>query len=154
MKVFHLKFNKETDGDWYFDFLGEVYLPDTLKMARGSDLLCEYLAEKEGHPDYAIIDVTFYDNLIAERVPDIVLTLLGKDDDGYVYHSLISDGTPPIINRDCHTIEIAEACLISILFYECDHLLPGKPFIQYNNGPRFYITQHTQPRRINIYIKH
>ena len=156
MRVVQLKFNKKANGDWYYDFPGHVFFYGRLKMDRGSDLLCEYVAEKEGHPDYAIIDATISDNLIAERAPDISLTLSfpQKDDDGAIYYCKTIDGTPPVVVRDGQRKEISEVCLISLLFHNCNYLLPGEPYIEAGDGKRFYITHQSQPHRINIYIKH
>ena len=156
MKVYHLRFHKDANGDWYYDYPGEVFWYGSLKMAHDSDFLCEYVAEKEGHPDYAIINATISDNLIAERAPDISLTLsfLQMDDDGVIYHCITNDGTPPAITRDGQIKEISEVCLISLLFNNCYYLSPGEPFLESRNGRRFHMTQHIQPDKINIYIKH
>ena len=64
MKVFHLKFNKGSDGCWYIDFPGYPFDHHNLMMVAGANLLCQYVAGKEGHPDYAVVDVTTGDHLI------------------------------------------------------------------------------------------
>ena len=47
MKVFHLIFNKEADGDWYIHFPNYPFSHHNLLMVAGADLLCEYAAKKE-----------------------------------------------------------------------------------------------------------
>ena len=58
MKVFHLKFNKEADAHWYIDLPHYPFAHHNLMMVAGADRLCQYGADKEGHPDYALVDVT------------------------------------------------------------------------------------------------
>ena len=67
-RVFHLIFNKEADGDWYIDFPGYPFSHHNLMMVAGADLLCAYVAEKEGHPNRAVVDVTINDHLLDGRV--------------------------------------------------------------------------------------
>ena len=55
-KVFHLRFNKEADGDWYIDFPGYPFAHHNLMMVAGANQLCAYVAEKEGHPCRAVVD--------------------------------------------------------------------------------------------------
>ena len=57
-RVFHLAFNKEADGDWYIEFPGYPFAHHNLMMVAGADQLCAYVAEKEGHPTRAVVDVT------------------------------------------------------------------------------------------------
>ena len=77
-------------------------------MVAGADMLCEYVAEKEGHPDYAVIVVTTGDNLIDGKVPDIVMNRVKK---GYraIYHNNMDDGTPPVVKRNGQPLLIVEA---------------------------------------------
>lgn len=79
-KVFHLKFNKESDGAWYIEFPGYPFAHHNLMMVAGADMLCEYVAHEEGHPDRAVVDVTINNHLLDERVPDIVME---RTDKGY-----------------------------------------------------------------------
>ena len=72
-RVFHLKFNKEADGDWYIDFPGYPFAHHNLMMVAGANQLCAYVAEKEGHPRRAVVDVTINDHLLDGRVPDITM---------------------------------------------------------------------------------
>ena len=71
MKIFHLKFNKEADGDWYIDFPGYPFAHHNLMMVAGANQLCAYVAEKQGHPDCAVVDVTLDDKLLEGRSLDI-----------------------------------------------------------------------------------
>ena len=100
MKVFHLKFNKETDGCWYIDFPGYPFDHHNLMMVAGADMLCEYVAEKEGHPGYAVVDVTTGDKLVDDRTPD-----------------KMEDGLPPFVKRDGQLLLITEAwiCPVTLL---------------------------------------
>ena len=130
MKVFHLKFNKESDGDWYIDFPNYPFDHHNLMMVAGANMLCEFAAEKEGHPDYAVVDVTIGDNLIDGRVPDIVMTRFKKGY-GATYHNMMPDGLPPFVIRNGQTLLVSEAwiCPVTILVL------------------------HGYPKQINIYIK-
>ena len=53
-RTFHLKFNKESDGAWYIEFPGYPLAHHNLMMVAGADKLCQYVAEKEGHPNRAV----------------------------------------------------------------------------------------------------
>ena len=57
MKVFHLKFNKESDGCWYIEFPGYPFAHHNLMMVAGADRLCDYVAQMEGHLDRAVVDI-------------------------------------------------------------------------------------------------
>lgn len=73
MKVFHLNFNKEADGNRYIDFPGYPFAHRNLMMVAGANLLCEHVAVREGHPDLAVIDVTLDSDRLDGRQPDIVM---------------------------------------------------------------------------------
>ena len=130
MKVFHLKFNKEADGDWYIDFPGYPFDHHNLMMVAGANMLCEYVAEKEGHPNYAIVDVTTGDNLIGKKVPDVVMSRF-KLGYGASYHNKTADGLPPFVKRDGQLLLIPEAWICPVTL-----LVLGK-----------------YPKQINIYLK-
>ena len=130
MKVFHLKFNKESDGDWYIDFPGYPFDHHNLMMVAGANMLCEYVAEKEGHPDYAEVDVTTGNKLIDGRTPDIVMTRYKKGY-GATYHNQMPDGLPPFVIRDGKVILVPDAWLCPVTL-----LVLGR-----------------YPKQINLYIK-
>jgi len=116
MKVFHLKFNLEDDGSWYIDFPGYPFAHHNLMMVAGADQLCRYIAEREGHPKYALVDVTTGDNLIEGKTPDVVMTRYEKGY-GASYHNATPDGTPPVIDNDGFEITVADAwiCPVTLL---------------------------------------
>ena len=130
MKVFHLKFNKEADGKWYIDFPGYPFDHHNLMMVAGANLLCQYVAEKEGHPDFAVVDVTTGDNRIDGRKPDIVMARF-KQGYGASYHNTIPDGTAPAVSSKERRIEVSEAWICPVTL-----LVLGR-----------------YPKQINIYIK-
>lgn len=130
MKVFHLKFNKEADGDWYIDFPGYPFDHHNLMMVAGANMLCEYVAEKEGHPDCAIVDVTTGDNLIDGKTADITMTRIKKGY-GATYQNKMEDGLPPFVKRDGQFLLISEAWICPVTL-----LVLGR-----------------YPKQINIYIK-
>ena len=131
MKVFHLKFNKEADGCWYIDFPGYPFDHHNLMMVAGADMLCEYVAEKEGHPDCAVVDVTTGDKLIDGKIPDITMIRLKKSY-GATYQIKMADGLAPFIKRDGQLLLISEAWICPVTL-----LVLGR-----------------YPKKINIYIKH
>ena len=131
MKVFHLKFNKEADGDWYIDFPGYPFDHHNLMMVAGANMLCEYVAEKEGHPDCAIVDVTTGDNLIDGKTADITMTRIRKSY-GATYQNKIEDGRPPIVRNDGKHLSISEAWICPVTL-----LVLGR-----------------YPKQINLYLKH
>lgn len=131
MKVYHLKFNKESDGDWYIDFPGYPFAHHNLMMVAGANLLCQWAAEREGHPDCALVDVTTGDNLRGGKEPDIVMTRYKKGYGAY-YHSMASDGNPPVVVSEGRDIVVSEAWICPVTL-----LVLGR-----------------YPKRINIYIKH
>lgn len=116
MKIFHLKFNKEADGNWYIDFPGYPFSHHNLMMVAGANLLCEYVAEKEGHPDCAIVDVTTGENYIDGETPDIVMTRFKKGY-GATYENKGKDGQPPCVKRNEKLLPITEAwiCPVTLL---------------------------------------
>ena len=130
MKVFHLRFNKEADGAWYIDFPDYPFAHHNLMMVAGANTLCEYVAEKEGHPECAIVDVTTGDNLIDGKAPNIVMTRLKKGY-GATYHNTMPDGQPPFVIRNGQLLEITEAWICPVTM-----LVLGR-----------------YPKQINIYIK-
>lgn len=116
MKVFHLKFNKEADGAWYIDFPGYPFSHHNLMMVAGADRLCQYAAEKEGHPEYALVDMTTGENHIDGKIPDIVMTRFDKGY-GASYHNSTPDGLPPVIHGEERDIEVSDAwiCPVTLL---------------------------------------
>ena len=67
-KEYNLQFNHEADGCWYVDFPNWPFDHHNLMMVAGANMLCQYVAEKEGHPEYALVDVTTGDNLIDGKI--------------------------------------------------------------------------------------
>ena len=129
-KVFHLKFNKEADGDWYIEFPGYPFDHHNLMMVAGADLLCAYVAQKEGHPNRAVVDVTINDHLLNERVPDIVMERIEMGY-GATYQNHLPYGPAPLYRSpNGREIEIDKAwlCPVTLLV-----------LFQY-------------PRKINLYI--
>lgn len=131
MKVFHLKFNKEADGAWYIDFPNYPFSHHNLMMVAGADQLCEYVAQAEGHPDCALVDVTLDSNLLDGRQPDIVMTRWRKGY-GADYKNTTPDGFPPLLDRDGRVREITDAWLCPVTL----------------------LVLHKYPGKINLYIKH
>lgn len=130
MKVFHLKYNKEADGDWYIDFPGYPFAHHNLMMVAGANTLCEYVAEKEGHPDYAVVDVTTGEKFIDGKTPDIAMTRIRKGF-GATYQNKMQDGQPPFLIRGDRRYHISEAWICPVTL-----LVLGR-----------------YPQQINIYIK-
>lgn len=112
-KVFHLKFNKESDGAWYIEFPGYPFAHHNLMMVAGADLLCDYVAEAEGHPLRAIVDVTVNDNLLDGRVPDIVMERIEKGY-GATYQNRLPSGLAPLYSSNGHDVEIETAWLCPV----------------------------------------
>ena len=130
MKVFHLKFNKEADGDWYIDFPGYPFAHHNLMMVAGANLLCEYVAEKEGHTDCAIADVTTGENYIEGETPDVIMTRFEKGY-GATYRNATPDGLPPSVRHNGQIMLVSEAWICPVTL-----LVLGR-----------------YPKKINIYIK-
>jgi hypothetical protein len=115
-KVFHLAFNKEADGDWYIEFPGYPFAHHNLMMVAGADMLCAYVAEKEGHPDRAVVDVTINDRLLDGREPDIVMERY-KMGYGANYRNYLPSGEHPEVfvrGRDVE-IDTAWLCPVTLL---------------------------------------
>lgn len=116
MKVFHLKFNKESDGQWYIEFPGYPFAHHNLMMVAGADQLCDYVAEKEGHPGRAVVDVTLDDKLLDERQPDITMDRIKKGY-GATYKNSLPSGKAPVVlwrGRE-EKIEQAWLCPVTLL---------------------------------------
>ena len=99
MRTFHLTFNLEADGAWYIDFPGYPFAHHNLMMVAGADSLCQYIAEKEGHPEKAVVDVTTGNNFLQSRMPDITMERFDKGY-GASYHNHIPDGSAPKVVRN------------------------------------------------------
>ena len=112
-KVFHLAFNKEADGDWYIEFPGYPFAHHNLMMVAGADMLCAYVAEKEGHPARAVVDVTVNDNLLNGRVPDIQMERVQKGY-GATYRNQLPSGRHPVISVNGRDVEIDKAWLCPV----------------------------------------
>jgi len=112
-KVFHLKFNKESDGDWYIEFPGYPFAHHNLMMVAGADMLCAYVAEKEGHPTHAVIDVTINDNLLDGREPDIVMERFRKGY-GANYENYLPSREHPTVFYNGRDVEIVTAWLCPV----------------------------------------
>lgn len=116
MKVFHLKFNKESDGDWYIDFPGYPFAHHNLMMVAGANLLCEYVAVREGHPGLAVIDVTLDDNRLDGRQPDIIMTRISQGY-GATYTNALPSGEAPRVQCGDNELMVDEAwiCPVTLL---------------------------------------
>ena len=116
MKVFHLKFNKEADGCWYIDFPGYPFAHHNLMMVAGADLICQYVAEKEGHPDCALVDITLGNNCLEGRTPDVVMS---RYEMGYgaSYRNATSEGIPPVVIKYGREVSVSDAwiCPVTLL---------------------------------------
>lgn len=116
MRVFHLQFNKEADGCWYIDFPGYPFAHHNLMMVAGADKLCQYIAEKEGHPNKAVVDVTTGKNFLQERIPDI---LMERYDKGYGawYHNTTPERKAPTVRIGERGIDVSDAwiCPVTLL---------------------------------------
>ena len=112
-KVFHLKFNKEADGSWYIEFPGYPFAHHNLMMVAGADLLCAYVAEKEGHPNRAVVDVTINDHLLDGRVPDITMERFNMGY-GADYRNHLPSGEHPKVFTNGRSVEIETAWLCPV----------------------------------------
>ena len=130
MKVYHLKFNKEQDRSWYIDLPHYPFAHHNLMMVAGADRLCEYAANKEGHPDCALIDITIGEKLIDGRDPDVIMTRIKKDY-GATYTNTTPSGTPPVLIRDGREIPVNKAWICPVTLF----------------------VLHRYPKRINIYLR-
>ena len=113
MKIFHLTFNKEADGDWYIDFPGYPFAHHNLMMVAGTNHLCAYVANMEGHPDKACVDVTIDSHLIEGRQPIVTMERTNKGY-GATYNCVGASGRVPVINWNGKDIEITTAWLCPV----------------------------------------
>ena len=120
MKVFHLKFNKEADGHWYIDLPHYPFAHHNLMMVAGADRLCQYGACKEGHPDYALVEVTTGNKLIDGQEPDIIMTRTEKGY-GATYSNATANGQEPVVevNGTIRSIPTAWLCPVTLLVLHC-----------------------------------
>ena len=117
-RTFHLKFNKESDGAWYIEFPGYPFDHHNLMMVAGADKLCQYVAEKEGHPERAVVDVTVNDNLLDGRVPDIAMERFRSGSSyGADYRNFLPSREHPKVleNGRSVTIDTAWLCPVTLL---------------------------------------
>ena len=112
-RVFHLAFNKEADGAWYIEFPGYPFAHHNLMMVAGADQLCAYVAEKEGHPTRAVVDVTINAHLLDGREPDIRMERFKKGY-GANYRNYLPTGLHPVVSLNGRDIEIDQAWLCPV----------------------------------------
>jgi hypothetical protein len=85
-------------------------------MVAGADRLCDYVAQMEGHPDRAVVDVTLDDKRIEGRHPVVTMERFEK---GYgakyeCYDGM--DGTPVVDIYDrSYEIPTAWLCPVTLL---------------------------------------
>ena len=113
MKIFHLTFNKEADGDWYIDFPAYPLAHHNLMMVAGADRLCDYVAQVEGHPHKAVVDVTLDDHRIEGKDPVITMDRYEKGY-GARYNCLDAAGLTPVVELDGRLFEIPTAWLCPV----------------------------------------
>ena len=129
MKIFHLTFNKEADGDWYIEFPGYPFSHHNLMMVAGADRLCAYVAQMEGHPRKAVVDVTLDENRIEGKEPVVTMDRYEKGY-GASYHCLDKDGRVPVVNWEGREENIPTAWLCPVTL----------------------LVLFRYPKRINLYI--
>ena len=112
-RVFHLAFNKEADGGWYIEFPGYPFAHHNLMMVAGADQLCAYVAEKEGHPTRAVVDVTINGHLLDAREPDIRMERF-RMGYGANYRNYLHSGLHPVVSLNGRDIEIDQAWLCPV----------------------------------------
>ena len=112
-RVFHLAFNKEADGDWYIEFPGYPFAHHNLMMVAGADQLCAYVAEKEGHPTRAVVDVTINGHLLDGREPDIRMERF-RMGYGANYRNYLPSGLHSVVSLNGRDIEIDQAWLCPV----------------------------------------
>lgn len=93
-------------------------------------MLCQYAANKEGHPFLAVVDVTTGSKLIDGKKPDILMTRYKKGYGAY-YHVEDSAGEVPIVNRNGRDVTIPNAWICPVTL----------------------LVLYRYPERINIYLK-
>ena len=129
MKTFHLVFNREPDGEWYIEFPGYPFAHHNLMMVAGANLLCAYVAEKEGHPDRAVVDITLDGGRLDGREPDIVMERIKKGY-GASYRNSLPSGLPPVVSWRGREIDVDTAWICPVTL----------------------LVLFRYPKRINIYI--
>ena len=112
-RTFHLAFNKEADGDWYIEFPGYPFAHHNLMMVAGADQLCAFVAEKEGHPTRAVVDITINGHLLNGREPDIRMERTKKGY-GATYRNYLPSGLHPIVSLNGRDVEIDQAWLCPV----------------------------------------
>ena len=112
-RTFHLAFNKEADGNWYIEFPGYPFAHHNLMMVAGADQLCAFVAEKEGHPTRAVVDVTINGHLLDGREPDIRMERTKKGY-GATYRNYLPSGLHPIVSLNGRDVEIDQAWLCPV----------------------------------------
>ena len=113
MRIFHLTFNKESDGDWYIEFSGYPFDHHNLMMVAGADRLCALIAQMEGHPSKAIVDVTINDCRIEGKEPVITMERYKKGY-GAHYNCYDANGLTPIVELEGEEYEIPTAWLCPV----------------------------------------
>ena len=129
MKTYHLAFNLEADGAWDIELPGYPFAHHNLMMVAGADQLCQYIAEKEGHPGRAVVDVTTGSKFLQMRMPDVTMERFNKGY-GASYHNFTPDGSAPKVVRNNKEIEVTDAWICPVTL----------------------LVLHRYPERINIYI--
>lgn len=130
MKIYHLKFNKEQDRSWYIDLPHYPFSHANLMMVAGANLLCEYAANKEGLPDYALVDVTTGEHFIDGKDPDVIMLRIKKKY-GATYSVTTPSGVPPILVHDEGERPIHKAWICPVTL----------------------LVLHSYPQRINLYLR-
>ena len=129
MKIFHLTFNKEADGDWYIEFPGYPFSHHNLMMVAGADRLCAYVAQMEGHPRKAVVDVTLDENRIDGKEPVVTMDRYEKGY-GASYRCHDTDGRIPVVDWEGREENIPTAWLCPVTL----------------------LVLFRYPKRINLYI--
>ena len=130
MKKYHLTFNREQDGLWYIDFPDYPFAHHNLMMVAGADKLCKYVAEQEGHPEKAVVDVTLNNDYLDGKKPDIIMKRFKKGY-GASYENYLPDGTSPIVKWGHNNVSIDTAWLCPVTL----------------------LVLHKYPKAINLYLK-
>ena len=113
MRVFHLTFNQESDGEWYIEFPGYPFSHHNLMMVAGADHLCAYVARMEGHPRKAVVDVTVNDQLMEGKEPVVTMDRF-KMGYGADYNCKDAEGRTPVVELDGRKLEIPTAWLCPV----------------------------------------
>ena len=98
-------------------------------MVAGADRLCDYVAQMEGHPDRAVVDVTLDDKRIEGKHPVITMD---RFEMGYgaKYECFDSLGRTPVVDLLDRSFEIPTAWLCPVTL----------------------LVLHRYPNRINLYL--